>query len=153
MSYESQTMLLDALLRIEEARQALTDRAVLPQVLTRIAEEIRGLLGASGVLIAVQADAFEPPLSLTIADGVLTDSSSLVTTTHDLSWGGIHLAMVRFVGLAQMGDVAQLLPLLLRIVAETITVKTHVSNILDKLQLQSRYQAALYYHAQHPPTE
>ncbi len=28
------------------------------------------------------------------------------------------------------------------------TVKTHVSNILDKLHLESRYQAALYYHVQ-----
>ncbi|GAB4444715.1 MAG: response regulator transcription factor [Chloroflexi bacterium OHK40] len=37
-----------------------------------------------------------------------------------------------------------------RLVVSIKTVKTHVSNILSKLQLQSRYEAAIYYRSRAP---
>lgn len=37
-----------------------------------------------------------------------------------------------------------------RLVVSIKTVKTHVSNILSKLQLQSRYEAAIYYRSRTP---
>jgi hypothetical protein len=63
---------LAALLRLEQQRQPLTDRATLPPLLAQVAAEIHGLIGATCVALDVAANAFDPPSHFTTPIGMLS---------------------------------------------------------------------------------
>ena len=61
--------LLPALVRIEHAREPVTDRTTLPIVLEQVATELRSLLGVAQVTITLRADLFVPPFALEVRSG------------------------------------------------------------------------------------
>lgn len=114
--------------------------------------------GASGCISkADQLDSAEIRRALAeIARGGRFSSAIVLRRLHDMLQQGVAPAIVEpltpreqeVLALIAAGATNQ--EIADRLVVSIKTVKSHVSNILSKLQLQSRYEAALYYRSRSP---
>lgn len=109
----------DALMRIEAARQPITSRATLTEVLRQIAEEMRNILDATEVWIRVEPGRFDPPLDLTVMAGTACGQDETLLQ-HDLSWAGLLLATLTVAPAPTPAAAQPALVLLGRVIAETV---------------------------------
>lgn len=80
--------LLPALVRIEHAREPITDRTTLPVLLEQVATELRTLLVVDQVMITLRADLFVPPFALEVRSGTAGSVVTAVPPPTPPSTGG-----------------------------------------------------------------
>ena len=139
MTPEHHSDVLAALLRIEHARLPVTDRSALPAVLAGIAEELRGVIGAHAIRIAVAAAAFDPPLHVT-ALSPPGEQPLHGCIDYPLVWGGLCLGTLSITPRPVGAEAA--LALLSRAATETIAeVRAAELLVLDAEQRVRRWLA------------
>jgi signal transduction histidine kinase len=134
---------LQSLLRIEHARQPLNDRTTLPNVLDCIALEMQACLAVSQVVIWLRDDLFDPPLPLTITVG--TSAPAAERGAFDLAWAGVTLGQVQIAPPAD-ADQHPLLPLLLRVVSESIAEVQAAERLVQRTRERLQHDLALDLH-------
>lgn len=133
---------IEVLLRIEQARHPLIDRTTLPGLLEQIVHELQAVLSVPWVTIHVRDELFDPPLPLTITVG--TPASEAIT--YDLSWAGIFLGQVHLAASIQPSDPNVMLPLLLRVLGESIAEVHAAEQLVQHTRDQVRHDLALDLH-------
>ncbi len=137
--------LLPALVRIEHAREPVTDRTTLPVVLEQVATELRNLLGVAQVTITLRADLFVPPFALEVRSGT-AGSGATAAHTACLHWAGVELGTVTLLPAPDEAALGTILPLLLRVASESIAEVRAVELLVQQTQEQVRRQLALDLH-------
>jgi signal transduction histidine kinase len=137
--------LLTTLLRIEQARQPVTDRATLPPVLQVITQEIQTLLQADTVMITLCAERFDPPWPLGVVRGA--NDPTQTAGIHEIHWAGVHLATLRIVPPPDDAALTTMLPLLLRMLGESIAEVRAVELLVQQTQERIRRELADELHA------
>ncbi len=134
--------IVNVLLRIEQMRHPLIDRTTLPDVLDRIAQEMQAGLAASQVVLQLRDDLFDPPLPLTITVG----TSSAERVSFELVWAGVTLGQVQIAPAANTADHYALLPLLLRVVSESIAEVQAAERLVQRTRERLQHDLALDLH-------
>jgi signal transduction histidine kinase len=137
--------ILQPLLRIEQARQPVTDRATLPPVLQVITQEIQTLLQADTVMITLCAERFDPPWPLGVASG--ENDPTQTAGIHEIYWAGVHLATLRIAPPPDDAALTTMLPLLLRMLGESIAEVRAVELLVQQTQERIRRELADELHA------
>jgi|GEM_PF-2155013 len=139
--------LLTTLLRIEQARHPVTDRTTLPPLLQVVTQEIQTLLQADTVMITLCAERFDPPWPLGVASGENEPMQTETAVIHDIHWAGVHLATLRIAPPPDDAALTTMLPLLLRMLGESIAEVRAVEVLVQQTQEHIRRELADELHA------
>lgn len=136
--------LVEALLRIEQARHPLLDRHHLAHVLQQVAQELATVGHATSVTLTVQAALFDPPLPLEVSFGP-NPADALDAHVVDLQWAGLSLGTLRLTP-PPPDRTTSMLPLLERVARESIAEVYEAERLVQTATLQMRQQLAREVH-------
>lgn len=140
--------ILAALIRLEQTRQPLTDRAGLAVLLAQVASELRALTGAPAARITVNAAAYDPPLAIDVGDGALNDAAgALAIRSHEVHWNGMHLATITLATPRPVEWVDAALALLVRGVTESAAEVWAAEHLARETADRTRRELAHELHA------